>query len=126
MRAFVVEDDQDFRDLVRDALEEQGWTVDVAEDGIAALGRIRRVIPDLLVLDVRMPNLDGIQVLKLLRSTEVGQRIPVLVMTGAEIDPKIRALATAVLRKPFTPGDLLRAVAGVTGGATPPPVPHGG
>jgi DNA-binding response OmpR family regulator len=114
MRAFVVEDDPDFRDLVRDVLERAGWTVDAAEDGFAALSQIRRVIPDLILLDLRMPNLDGGGVLSLLRSTEVGRRIPVLVMTGARVDDEIRELASAVLVKPFDRADLLREVRRLT------------
>lgn len=119
MRAFVVEDDPDFRDLVRDALERAGWTVDAAEDGFAALSQIRRVIPDLILLDLRMPNLDGTGVLSLLRSTEVGRRIPVLVMTGARIDDEVRQLASAVLVKPFDAADLMHAVERLTGGGHP-------
>jgi DNA-binding response OmpR family regulator len=110
MRAFVVEDDPDFRDLLRDVLEGAGWDVDVADDGIAALSGIRRAIPDIIVLDVRMPNLDGVEVLKLLRSTEVGRRIPVLVATGARPSEDVRALASAVLVKPFEVAELLRVV----------------
>ena len=117
MRAFVVEDDPEFRDVLTYVLEQAGWDVDVADDGIAALGRIRRVIPDVIVLDLRMPNLDGVEVLKLLRSTDVGRRIPVVVATGATIEPSVRALATATLVKPFSMDELLRVVTEVTAAA---------
>lgn len=114
MRAFVVEDDAEFRELVRDELERAGWTVDLAEDGIAALSRIRHVVPDLIVLDLLMPNLDGTEVLKLLRSTEVGKRIAVVVTTGAVVDHEVRELATRVLQKPFEVHELMDAVGAVT------------
>ncbi len=110
MRAFVVEDDPDFRELLRDVLQRAGWTVDLADDGIAALSRIRRVIPDLIILDLMMPNLDGVEVLKLLRSTEVGRQIPVVVATGTRVDDAVRDLASAVLVKPFDIQELLRVV----------------
>src|SRR5512146_57371 len=110
MRAFVVEDDPDFSDLVREVLEREGWTVDVADDGIAALGRIRHVLPDVIVLDLVMPNLGGGEVLRLLRSTEVGRRIPVVVTTGARVDDEVRRLASAVLVKPFELAEMLRAI----------------
>jgi CheY-like chemotaxis protein len=119
MHAFVVEDDPDFRELARDLLERAGWTVDAAEDGFAALSQIRRVIPDLILLDLHMPNLDGTGVLSLLRSTEVGRQIPVLVMTGAHVDDEVRELASAVLVKPFARADLLRAVERLTDGHPP-------
>lgn len=115
MRAFVVEDDPEFRELVREVLEGAGWTVDVADDGIAALSRIRRVIPDVIILDLMMPNLDGVEVLKLLRSTEVGRGIPVVVATGARVEEEVRGLASAVLVKPFAVGDLVRVVTGLVG-----------
>ena len=119
MHAFVVEDDPDLRELTSGALERAGWTVDVVEDGLAALGSIRHVIPQVIVLDLRMPNLSGGEVLKLLRSTEVGRQIPVVVTTGAVIDDSVRALATAILVKPFSLDDLLRVVTEVTESAVP-------
>jgi len=119
MHAFVVEDDPDLRELTSGALERAGWTVDVVEDGLAALGSIRHVIPQVIVLDLRMPNLSGGDVLKLLRSTEVGRQIPVVVTTGAVIDDSVRALATAILVKPFSLDDLLRVVTEVTESAVP-------
>ncbi len=119
MRAFVVEDDPDFRELVREVLVREGWTVDVADDGIAALSRIRRVIPDLIILDLMMPNLDGIEVLKLLRSTEVGRRIPVVVATGTRVDDEVRQLASAVLVKPFAIDELVRVATSLVDGPEP-------
>jgi len=110
MRAFVVEDDPDFRDLVREILEGAGWTVDLADDGIAALSRIRSVIPDLIVLDLNMPNLDGTEVLRLLRATQVGRQIPVLVATGSRVDDEVRGLASAVLVKPFAVAEMLSVI----------------
>ncbi|HEX7488831.1 MAG TPA: response regulator [Anaeromyxobacteraceae bacterium] len=110
MIAFVVEDDRDQRNLVREALEEAGWSVELAEDGIAALGRIRRVEPDVILLDLRMPHLDGIEMLKILRSTIAGRATPVIVTTGAEVSPSVRLLADDVLTKPFGSDELTEAL----------------
>lgn len=110
MRAVVIEDDPLQRALARDLLERAGWTVEVAEDGIAGLGRARRSIPDVIVLDLRMPRMDGAAVLEFLRSTEHGRAIPVVVTTGANVTDRVRGLASLVLHKPFAPADLLRAV----------------
>jgi DNA-binding response OmpR family regulator len=117
MRAFVVEDDPDFRNTLADVLESVGWTVDLAEDGIAALGRIHRVIPDLITLDLSMPNLGGLQVLKLLRSTEVGRRIPVVVITGVNADDSVRGLASLVLVKPIDFAGMMQAIRTLTNGS---------
>ena len=111
MIAFVVEDERDQRNSVRDALEGAGWTVELAEDGIAALGRIRRVEPDVIPLDLRMPHLDGIEMLKMLRSTAAGRGIPVIVTTGMKVDPSVRLLADYVLVKPFGSDELAVALA---------------
>lgn len=114
MRAFVVEDDPDFRDTLAGVLEGDGWKVRVAEDGIAALGCIHREIPDLILLDLSMPNLDGVQVLQLLRSTDAGRRIPVIVVTGVAVDHETASLASAVLVKPAHPDELKRVVRTLT------------
>jgi CheY-like chemotaxis protein len=106
MIAFVVDDDPDQRDLMCQALERHGWRVEVAEDGLAALGRVRQVRPDLILLDLLMPHLDGTAFLKMLRSTPVGRLIRVVVVTGAEAPVEVRALADEVLAKPFAEGAL--------------------
>jgi CheY-like chemotaxis protein len=116
MMVFVVEDERDQRDLVREELEGAGWTVEVAEDGIAALGRIRRVQPDVILLDLRMPRLDGVQMLKMLRSNVVERAIPVIITTGSEVAPCVRRLANCVLMKPFSSDELTQALARCTGG----------
>jgi two-component system, OmpR family, phosphate regulon response regulator PhoB len=114
MLAYVVEDDRDLRDLIVSMLEACGWTVYPAEDGIAALGCIHRAVPDLIILDLLMPNLDGTEVLRLVRSTEAGRRIPVVVVTGAPVEDRVRALASAVLVKPFDLVELTRLTHRVT------------
>ncbi len=111
MLAFVVEDEKDQRNLVRDALEQAGWTVELAEDGIAALGRIRRVQPNVILLDLQMPNLGGFEMLKMLRSSEAGRAIPVIVTTGNAVSKGVRALADDVLAKPFSGDELIEAIA---------------
>jgi CheY-like chemotaxis protein len=112
--AFIVEDEKDQRNLVRDALEQAGWTVELAEDGIAALGRIRRVQPGVILLDLQMPNLDGFEMLKMLRSSEAGRAIPVILTTGIAVSKGVRALANDVLAKPFSTDELMEAIAKCT------------
>ena len=69
-RILVVDDDPSVRALVRDVLEIEGYDVDVAEDGFAALRRIDADRPDCVVLDVMMPGMDGHGVLNRIRSAE--------------------------------------------------------
>jgi CheY-like chemotaxis protein len=116
MIAFVIEDEAEQRNLVREELEGAGWTVEVAEDGIAALGRIRRVQPDVILLDLRLPRLDGIQMLKMLKSSVVERAIPVIITTGGEVASGVRLLANCVLQKPFSSDELTQALARCTSG----------
>jgi two-component system chemotaxis response regulator CheY len=110
MIALVVDDETDARELMRDTLEAAGWRVEIAEDGIAGLGRIPRIRPDVVLLDLCMPNLDGEGMLRMLRSTLGGRAVRVVLTTGAEVTPEVEALADAVLTKPFGPAQLLDAV----------------
>jgi twitching motility two-component system response regulator PilH len=113
MMALVVDDERDHRDLVCDMLEESGWRVEAAEDGIAGLGRIPSLRPDLVLLDVRMPQLDGGGLLKMLRSTPQGRHVRVVLTTGFDIAPEVRRLADGVLTKPFSRTDLMRVIRGL-------------
>jgi CheY-like chemotaxis protein len=122
MIALVIEDERDQRDTLCGVLESAGWTVEVAEDGIAGLGRVPVARPDVILLDLRMPHLDGGGLLEMLRSTEHGKTIPVVLVTGADVTPAARALADAVLMKPFDPDELLRVVARL--GAAPRRAPR--
>ena len=97
------------------ALEDAGWRVEVAEDGIAALGRISRVHPDVVLMDLGMPNLDGGTALEILRARGAEGRVPVIVTTGARVDASVRRLADRVLEKPFDRKDLLEAVSSAAG-----------
>ena len=71
----------------------------------------RRLEPDVIPLDLRMPHLDGIEMLKMLRSTAAGRGIPVIVTTGMKVDPSVRLLADYVLVKPFGSDELAVALA---------------
>ena len=110
MMALVVEDERDQRDLVCEVLAAAGWRVEAAEDGVAGLGRVPDVRPDVILLDLRMPHLDGAGLLKMLRSTTGGRAVRIVLTTAAEVTPELRELSDAVLTKPFTGADLLRVI----------------
>jgi two-component system chemotaxis response regulator CheY len=78
----VVDDDEMIRDLVADALSDEGYAVVTAQDGAEALGRIEEQMPALVLLDMRMPVLDGWGFARLAR--ERGLRLRIVVMTAAE------------------------------------------
>ncbi len=87
----VVDDDPKIRGLLRRLLEEQGWTVSEAENGVAALRRVAEAEPDLILLDLIMPQLDGFGFMAQLRKNVAWRGIPVVVLTAMDIGPEERA-----------------------------------
>ena len=81
----VVEDDDDTRELVRRTLEREGWTVDEAENGRVGLERVAAAPPDLILLDLMMPVMDGFDFLEAVREQMPAERIPVVVVTAKEL-----------------------------------------
>lgn len=85
-RVLIVEDDHDTRSWLCRMLRDDGWVVTEAENGRAALQLLADAVPDLVLLDLIMPEMDGFEFLDELRRTEAGHGIPVIVITAAELD----------------------------------------
>src|SRR5688572_13388169 len=79
----VVEDDRDIRELVRLTLESVGYSVEAATDGAEAIERIERQRPDLVVLDLMMPAMNGLQFAEELRLRGLRPEVPILVLSAA-------------------------------------------
>ena len=109
MRILVVDDDRAVRESLRRSLSFNGYTVDLAEDGVEALDAIANERPDAVVLDVMMPRLDGLEVCRQLRST--GDDLPILVLTARDsVSERVSGLdagADDYLPKPFALEELL-------------------
>jgi len=113
IRALVVEDDTDYAFLLATLLRREGYAALIAQDGYDALKRISADQPDLIVLDLNLPLLDGCDVLAEVRAHH--PETPVIVVSGAP-DAKSRVLAhgaTALLTKPLNVHDFLRTVSAV-------------
>jgi CheY-like chemotaxis protein len=82
IRVMFVEDDPEFVEMYRVSLELQGYAVEVANDGRAGLQAIRERAPDLVVLDMRMPGMTGLDVLRELRAEPATADLPVVVLTN--------------------------------------------
>ena len=127
VRVLVVEDEQRLRDLVRGYLEHEGFTVLTAGDGRAALDLARQHAPDIVVLDLMLPGLDGLEVCRRLRTFSDAYVI-MLTAKAEEID-RIVGLevgADDYLTKPFSPRELIARVRAMlrrprAGGASAPP-----
>jgi CheY-like chemotaxis protein len=78
-RVLMVEDHPDIADLYQLKLQLEGYRVAVASDGVAGLELARSLLPDLILLDIHVPHLDGLQVLAALREDEATDEVPVIV-----------------------------------------------
>lgn len=105
----VVEDDVQLSHLYRTALGIAGYTVRLAGDGLQALREIDADPPDLIVLDLSLPYVDGYAVRQELAAQAHTRHIPVVIVTGSPRDLSDLAVA-CLLRKPVSPDDLIDAV----------------
>jgi len=105
----VVDDDRPIRRMLERTFRAEGYTVQTASDGGSALAAVERSVPDLVVLDVAMPGLDGLAVCRRLRDFGLG--LPILLLTARDEVPErvagLDAGADDYLIKPFAPEELL-------------------
>lgn len=103
-RILVIDDDKPVRDVLGRFLGTLGYTVDYAEDGLSGLEKTRAVRPDLIIVDVYMPGMDGLAFCSVLKSEGDLKSIPVLFLTGegklGVADEAFRDGANAFLTKP--------------------------
>lgn len=113
-RILVAEDDRYLAALIRQTLESHGFAITLAHNGEEALLKADMTCPDLVLLDVSMPVMDGLTALRSLRANRFHYRVPVLMLTAARSESDVRdALsngASDYLVKPFRPDVLIRRV----------------
>jgi CheY-like chemotaxis protein len=98
-KVLIIEDDAATRQLVRRVLGRGGWQVDEAENGRIALQRVESTPPDLILLDLMMPEMDGFEFVSQLRNRDGWNRIPIVVMTAKDITEEDRErLSGSVVR----------------------------
>jgi two-component system response regulator MprA len=112
MRVLVIDDDRAVRDALRRALTLAGYEAHVADGGLEGLRQVEETRPDMIVLDVLMPDLDGLEVCRRLRSAS--DRTPILMLTARDaVSDRIDGLdagADDYLAKPFDVGELTARV----------------
>ena len=119
MRLLLVDDDQGLRNLLRTTFEVFDIEVDEADSGEAALRRIAARRPEVIVLDVRMPGMSGLEVCKTVKTNPETEDIGVVLLTGSEggsAEAAEACGADAFLRKPFSPLELLAVTERLAGG----------
>ena len=122
--ALVVDDDRDVVRVLSETLRRKGFAVVAAYDGLEAIASLERRVPDIIVTDLRMPKMDGYELIQLVKTTPKWAAVPILVMTAHRIDRTridVLHLATQYMRKPFSPeliADEVEVLLGVTPGVT--------
>jgi DNA-binding response OmpR family regulator len=110
----VAEDDRDIADLIAHYFSRAGWHVDLTESGDEALASVRRSPVDLVILDVMLPGLSGLEVCRALRADQTTASIPIIMLTArAEESDRIIGLeigADDYISKPFSPNELVARV----------------
>jgi len=112
-RVLIAEDDSDLRALFAMLLQQEQYEVQDAADGLQVLARLEAQVPDLLILDINMPKLSGLEVLKHLRQKPETRAMKIIVLTANAIaaanSPEIQ-YADMTLLKPVGVADLIRLV----------------
>lgn len=117
-RILVVDDQPALADLIKTVLDEEGYLVSVCTDSRKVISMIEQEMPAALILDVLMPETDGFEILRQLRTRPAGERLPVILMSGAwrhseksrQIGTTMEIAPTIVLPKPFEIVDLDRCL----------------
>ena len=112
IRVLVIDDEKGMREGCRRILEPEGYTVETAENGEAGLAKIQGQTFDLVLLDLKMPGMSGIEVLKNIR-LNCPETIPIMITGHASVQTAVEAMklgAFDYVEKPFTPDDLLAIV----------------
>ena len=113
-KILVVEDDPDQLEAIRGNLKAAGFAIGTASDGVDALVKTRSVAPDLIVLDLMLPQLNGLDICKTLRENPATASIPVIMLTGMDSYftrvAGFEAGVTVYLTKPYQPEELISKV----------------
>lgn len=113
-RILVVDDEPVILDILRDILEFEGHSVEAVGDGLTALGRLAEQSFDVLLTDMKMPKLDGLELIRRARSDGVGEKLKIVLMTGfGTVETAVEAMkrgAFDYILKPFKPEDVVRLI----------------
>lgn len=110
-KILVVDDEFEIVELTKMILEKEGYVVEGALSGVEALTRIQKIHPDLILLDVNMPDMDGWEVLKVLKTDDATLHIPVILFTiKSEVRDKVHGIQSGAfdyITKPFSYDELV-------------------
>lgn len=126
-KILVVDDEPDVTELVAYNLKAKGFHVETLNDATASISKARNFHPDLIILDIMMPHLSGIQICRILRNDNKLARIPIIFLTAkAEPQDRIEGLESGAddyLAKPFSPKELILRVESILRRVSAPALP---
>jgi len=110
-KILIVDDEKDFVRIVKQTLVSGGYQVLTAGDGKEAIEKVRNEAPDLMILDINMPDMDGYEVCKKLRQDPVYRRLPIIMLTvRKDVKDQVKGMelgSDEYITKPFNPEELL-------------------
>lgn len=117
-KILVIEDDFFVRDIYQKKLSESGFSVESAADGLEGLERLRAHVPDLIILDIFMPYVDGRDVLREIKSHEEWRHIPVILLTNFSASEGVKdgfglGATEYLIKSHFTPSEVLEKVCSI-------------
>lgn len=109
----IIEDDLDQQRIYKIALNNAGYATTARKDAMEGLQWLEQILPDLILLDVMLPEISGVEMLQRIRASEHGREVPVVIVTakGDLVEQDLREFAvSALLRKPILPSHLVETV----------------
>lgn len=114
-RILIVEDDVFIRDIYQVKFSQEGFDVVTAEDGVKALAILEKIVPDVILLDIIMPYMNGMEVLRNIKSNELLKKIPVIMLTNISEKEKVTegtelGINDYIIKSHFTPSEVVHKV----------------
>jgi DNA-binding response OmpR family regulator len=114
-KILIVEDDVFIRDIYQVKFSQEGFEVTVAEDGIKALEKLEKLVPDIILLDIIMPYMNGMEVLKKIKSNVLLKDIPIIMLTNISEKEKVSegmeyGVNDYLIKSHFTPSEVVHKV----------------
>jgi len=108
-KVLIIDDEEDILDLVKNRLEPKNYSVITAKDGLEGISKLEEERPDVVILDIRMPFIDGFKFVKIMKKYEAFKSIPVIVFTARTgMQDEFRTIGVnEYIMKPFDPVELI-------------------
>ncbi|NTV40942.1 MAG: response regulator [Candidatus Moranbacteria bacterium] len=114
-KILIIEDDAFIRDIYQMKFDQEGFEVFTAENGIIALKEMEQLVPDIILLDIIMPYMDGMETLRQIKEKEILKNIPIIMLTNISEKEKIdegveQGVNDYLIKSHFTPSEVVRKV----------------